>query len=399
MAPGGLRAMSLSGLRHDAHHARAQEHRHQPDRQEQRAPLLGQPNGQRSTLSYLHKIAVDVATRTICAAVLRPVGTKAVDASLLLARMLVPEPMRPGWSGALAMSASLLPHGRLLDIDARMEAAAAKPVIVPDGVVIDGGRVFISETFLRACERLGISVQRARPYTPTDKAVVEATSASINMLFTQFLAGYTGRSVDRRGRAVEQQPAWTVPELQELLDEWLIIWQQRPRDALRDPLATRRMLTPNERYAALVAVCGYLPLVLHSEDYLELLPVKRRVINAYGIRVDHRTYDCADLGPYRRQHSGDARHKGLWEVHYDPYELSQVFLRRQGRGVGVIGQRDGHGVAGEAQSDAWSVAVAVDRVAKGQAIHDHAVFGRCQSREHLAIGREEVIDRHQDTRL
>ena len=36
-------------------------------------------------------IAVDVATRTICAAVLRPAGTKAVDAALLLARMLVPE--------------------------------------------------------------------------------------------------------------------------------------------------------------------------------------------------------------------------------------------------------------------------------------------------------------------
>ena len=40
-------------------------------------------------------IAVDVATRTICAAVLRPAGTKAVDAALLLARILVPEPMRP----------------------------------------------------------------------------------------------------------------------------------------------------------------------------------------------------------------------------------------------------------------------------------------------------------------
>ena len=55
-------------------------------------------------------IAVDVATRTICAAVLRPVGTKAVDAALLLARMLVPEPMRPGWAAALRMSASRLPH-------------------------------------------------------------------------------------------------------------------------------------------------------------------------------------------------------------------------------------------------------------------------------------------------
>ncbi|WP_254068844.1 transposase family protein [Streptomyces sp. TM32] len=114
-------------------------------------------------------IAVDVASRTICAAVLRPVGTKAVDASLLLARMLVPEPMRPGWSQSLRMAASRLPHLRLLDVDARMEQAAAKPVIVPDTVVIDGGKVFVSDTFIRACDRLGISVQRSRPRTPTDK--------------------------------------------------------------------------------------------------------------------------------------------------------------------------------------------------------------------------------------
>jgi hypothetical protein len=64
-------------------------------------------------------IAVDVATRAIAAAVLRPVGTKAVDASLLPAEMLVPEPMRPGWAEALRMSASLLPFQRLLDIDTR----------------------------------------------------------------------------------------------------------------------------------------------------------------------------------------------------------------------------------------------------------------------------------------
>jgi putative transposase len=167
-------------------------------------------------------IAVDVATRTICAAVLRPIGTKAVDASLLLAKLLVPEPMRPGWSESLQMSASRLPHLQLMDTDARMEAAAAKPVIVPDGVVIDGGKVFISDTFMRACARLGISVQRARPRTPTDKAVVEATFSSINTLFTQHLAAYTGSNTSRRGDRVEQHAAWTIPELQDLLDEWLI---------------------------------------------------------------------------------------------------------------------------------------------------------------------------------
>jgi putative transposase len=57
------------------------------------------------------------------------------------------------------------------------------------------------------------------------------------------------------------------------------------------------------------------------------LPVKWRAINDYGIRIDYRTYDTRELGPYRRQHSGIVTKKGLWEVHYDPYDLSQVFVR------------------------------------------------------------------------
>ena len=271
-------------------------------------------------------IAVDVATRTICAAVLRPVGTKAVDAALLLARMLVPEPMRPGWSAALRMSASRLPHARLLDIDARMELAAARPVIVPDTIVIDGGKVFVSDTFTRACDRLGVSVQRARPRTPTDKAIVEATFASINTLFCQHVAAYTGSNPTLRG--LDATGAWTLPELQDLFDEWLLAgWQPRPHDGLRDPLLPRRALSPNEMYAALVAAAGYLPLTLSGEDYLELLPVEWRQINAYGIRIGYRTYDCAELGPWRLQHSGVTARRGLWEVHYDPYDATHVFVR------------------------------------------------------------------------
>ena len=273
-------------------------------------------------------IAVDVATRTICAGVLRPIGTKAVDAALLLARMLVPEPMRPGWASALAMSASRLPHDRLLSIDARMAKAAAKPVIVPDTIVIDGGHVFISETFTRACERLGISVQRARKRTPTDKAVVEATFGSINTLWCQHLRGYTGSNTTRRGERVEADAVWTVPQLQDLLDEWLIAgWQTRRHDSLRDPDFPRRALSPNEAYASLVAVAGYLPVTLTGDDYRELLPVTWRAINDYGIRIDYRTYDAKGLEPYRRESSGVAAKKGLWEVHYDPYDLSQVFVR------------------------------------------------------------------------
>ncbi|WP_449061539.1 Mu transposase C-terminal domain-containing protein [Planomonospora algeriensis] len=271
-------------------------------------------------------IAVDVATRTICAAVLRPAGTKAVDAAVLLARMLVPEPMRPGWSQALAMKTSRLPHARLLDIDRRLELAAAKPVIVPDTVVCDRGKVFLSEAFQRACRHLGISVQPAHPRTPTDKAVVERTFASINTLFCQHVAGYVGRDVTRRGEPVEA--VWTLAELQDLLDEWIVAgWQPRPHQGLRHPRSPQLTLSPNDMYACPVAAAGYLPLTLTGEDYIELLPVTWRAINDYGIQIDYRTYDDEALNPYRRQSSPIEVKRGLWPVHYDPYDLSRVWLR------------------------------------------------------------------------
>jgi putative transposase len=55
--------------------------------------------------------ALDIATRTPCAAILRPVATKAVDAAVLLARALTPLPMQPGWDASVAFSRSILPPG------------------------------------------------------------------------------------------------------------------------------------------------------------------------------------------------------------------------------------------------------------------------------------------------
>jgi transposase InsO family protein len=273
-------------------------------------------------------ITLDVATRTIGAAVLRPEGTKAVDAAVLLARMLVPEPMRPGWDPALSMARSVLPHGRLTAIDQRLALAAAKPVIIPGTIVIDHGKVFVSQTFLSACRTLGISVQPARPFTPTDKAVVERTFSSVNTLFCQYVAGYTGSDVTRRGRDVAAEAAWTLPQLQDLLDEWIVAgWQNRPHEGLRSPYMPGRELTPNEAYAVQVARAGYLPVPLAGEDYIELLPACWRAINDYGIVIGHRTYDCPELGPCRRKASPVTAMRGRWEVHYDPYDLSRVWVR------------------------------------------------------------------------
>jgi hypothetical protein len=270
---------------------------------------------------------VDVATRTVTAAVLQP-AAKSADASVLLARTVTPEPMRPGWARALAMSASALPHRRLSDIDARLEAAAARPVIIPDTIVIDHGKVFISRNFRASCAYLGISLQPARKATGTDKPHIERTLGSLASLFAQFVAGYTGRSPEYRGRGGGQQAVWSLGELQELLDEWIIaVWQNRPHDGLRDPEHPGRAFTPNEKYAAMVEAAGYVPVALSAEDYVELLPARWQAVNAYGIKVNRRTYDGQELNPFRQQPSGVKEHKNLWEIHYDPYDVSRIWMR------------------------------------------------------------------------
>ena len=115
---------------------------------------------------------IDVATRTVTAAVLRPT-TKSVDASVLLARTVTPEPMRPGWADALAMSRSALPWQRLLDIDARMEHAAARPVIIPETIVVDLGKVFVSRNFRASCNFLGINFQPVHGASGWEKGHIE----------------------------------------------------------------------------------------------------------------------------------------------------------------------------------------------------------------------------------
>jgi hypothetical protein len=270
---------------------------------------------------------VDLATRSIPAAVLRPT-TKSVDASLLLARTVTPEPMRPGWAEALQMSHSVLPHRRLLALDQRLEHAAARPVIAPETIVCDHGKAFISHNFRSACQRLGINFQPTHPQTPTEKPHIERTLESVATLFSQFVSGYLGRSAEFRGHKVEDEPLWSLLELQELLDEWIVaVWQNRPHDRLRDPVTPGRAFTPNEKYAALVESAGHVPIALSAEDYIELLPARWRAINAYGVKLNHRTYDGVELAPFRRQRSGVTAKKDRWEVHHDPYDVSRIWVR------------------------------------------------------------------------
>ncbi|WP_231929451.1 integrase [Micromonospora inositola] len=276
----------------------------------------------------------DLGTRGIPAAVLRPT-TKAADAAVLLARALTPEPMRPGWADAVRLSRSVLPHRRLTALDERLEHAACRPVIVPENIVCDNGKAYISQTFRTACRAMGINFQPTHEGSPWEKGVVERSFDSLGTLFAQYVAGYVGRSVEHRGENADQDAVWSIVELQALLDEWIVtVWHNRPHDGLRHPLTPDKALTPNEQYAALVEVAGYVPVPLSADDYVELLPVAWRAITPSGIKLNRRTYDDKKgaLNDYRRAHSGVTAKKGLWEVHYDPYDVTRIWVRNHHHG-------------------------------------------------------------------
>ena len=82
----------------------------------------------------------------------------------------------------------------------------------------------------------------------------------------------------------------------------------------------------------MVETAGYVPVALSAGDYIELLPATWRAINAYGVKINYRTYDDDALNPLRLQRSGVTDRRDLWEIHYDPYDVSQVWVRDHWRG-------------------------------------------------------------------
>jgi hypothetical protein len=95
---------------------------------------------------------------------------------------------------------------------------------------------------------------------------------------------------------------------------------------LRHPLLPKTALTPNETWGALLGASGYVPLPLTGADYLELLPVRFHPVTGRGIRINHRTYDHTLLNEHRGRPSPTGA-GGKWEVHLNPHDVRQIYIR------------------------------------------------------------------------
>jgi len=275
-------------------------------------------------------VALDLYSGSIVAWRFTPGAEKSVDAALLLYNVLRPKAMRAGWPEHVRWPYVGVPEHvivELLSEEEREHGLSNIPLVNPESVWVDHGRVFLSKAFLDGCRRLGASVQLARPYTPTDKANVERLFRTVREQFVQNLPAYKGANVLDRGKDVELEAVLFIEQIEEMFAEWVAVyWQRRPHRGLELPAASRLDLSPSDMFQDGLNRAGFSYIVPDARLYLDLLPTEWRKINHYGVDVDGLRYNADVLAEYRNVPSPYQDRGGQWPFKRDPRDISVIYF-------------------------------------------------------------------------
>lgn len=276
-------------------------------------------------------VAMDWYTRCIVGMRLTPVSTKSVDAATVLLQAFRPPPAGKDWPEYAAWPEHGIPRAVLVDRDA-IEGpmrTAAHPAIVPETVVIDHGKIYVSEHLTSVCQRMGISIQPARLRTGRDKAPVERFFRTLREDLLQALPGYKGQDVFSRGEEPEAEAFFFLNELEDIIREWVaIVYHQRPHEGLVEPHLPAVDLSPATMFERGVAAAGYLEAPRDPDLGLEFLATEWRTIQHYGVEYHGRRYDGPALNAYRNRkshHAGPA--KGRWPFQVHPDDITRIYFR------------------------------------------------------------------------
>jgi putative transposase len=286
-------------------------------------------------------VAIDLYSRSLVAWRLTPTLSR-VDASFLLFDILAPKSGSSDWHESTRSHYFGIPDEIWIapkeanDLDSATDKGTpnqevtrvAIPSVYPEEIVVDKGKVFVSEAFRQSCLVLGINLQYARTFAPTDKANVEAIFNYIKNNFCAHLPGFTGADISSRGVDVEDTAFFFISELEQRFAEWVATeWQQRSHRGLFLPPATKLELSPNDMYKEGLARAGFVYILPDPTIYYDLLPCEWRKVTDTGVSVDSLFYDHPRLYYYRdlaSRYSG--KYAGKYPVRVDQRNLEEVFF-------------------------------------------------------------------------
>jgi transposase InsO family protein len=274
-------------------------------------------------------VAIDLYTRCVVGLRLSPISTRSSDVASVLRECVLPD-HEEGDAGWLYHG---VPRNVLVGTEepdgTSQERENDLPRCLPEAIVVDRGRVYMSAHVIGACARLGISVQPAIPYKPTDKPVVERFFRTLREGLLQHLPGYKGPDVYSRGMNVEQEAFYYVAELEEIIRRWVgRVYHRSKHSGLSVPERPGFELSPLEMFEVGLARAGGLWIPQRQDLAFEFLDVEWRDIHHYGVEVRGRRYNGAALNPYRARKSpyGGAR-AGKWPLFVDVADVRTVYFK------------------------------------------------------------------------
>lgn len=285
-------------------------------------------------------VAMDLYSRAIVGLCVSPT-TKSVDVAWVLREAL--DPASSVGDGALAYVGH--PEKVVIDESLMVDAKGQRllrsapvrggpvgpslPSVAGEAIVVDHGKVYVSDHVYSVCERQGISVQPARPYTPTDKAPVERVFRTLKDDLLVALPGYKGADIGSRGASVEEDAYYFLDELEQIIREWIVeVYHRTPHDGLCVPEVPGLKMSPLDMLAHGVARAGHLQVPARQDWAFDWLKAEWRTIQHYGVEMFGLRYNGDALNPYRNKKSGHGgAHPGKWPIHHDPRDIRQVWFQ------------------------------------------------------------------------
>ncbi|MCX4759605.1 integrase [Streptomyces sp. NBC_01275] len=273
-------------------------------------------------------VAMDLYSRAICGLRLTPVSTKSVDVAGVLFETVRSRERSVGKGEPLPYCG--VPSTVVLDAEKLVDAEGQPllPSVAAEAIVFDHGKIYVSKHIESVCAKLDISLQPARPHTPTDKPV-ERWFRTLNQGVLAALPGYKGPDVYSRGEKVEDEAYFFLDELEAIIREWItLVYHRRHHRGLKIPEVPGLKLSPLEMYEHGIMRAGPLRIPSRPGLAIEFLEEKWCTIQHYGVEVNGLRYSGEALKGLHNQTSHHrGRHPGAWPIAVDRDDIRKVYFQ------------------------------------------------------------------------
>ncbi len=273
-------------------------------------------------------VAMDLYSRCICGLRLTPVSTKSVDVAGVLFESVRPREVTVEGDEPLPYCG--VPSTVVVDAEKLVDQHGQPllPSVAAETIIFDHGKIYLSNHIRSVCAKLDISLQPARPYTPTDKPV-ERWFKTLNQGLLAALPGYKGSDVHSRGEKVEEEAFFFLDELEAIIREWITrIYHRRHHRGLCVPEAPGLKLSPLDMFEHGVTRAGPLTIPKRPHLALEFLEEVWAPVQHYGVEFEGLRYNGNGLNDYRNDPSPyrgvDA---GKWPIAVDRGDITKVYFQ------------------------------------------------------------------------